>query len=283
MPPGRPTIRSRQVAGELRRLRKQAGLTTGEVGARLGLSQAKVSRVETGSSGLRIPDVEAMLGLYRVPAPRRVEILELVRQAAEPGWAQVHGRGLPEQWQALVDWESRASGLRNFQPLIVPGLLQTADFARAVVRGTAPGPLSPAELDGKVAARLARQAVLSREHPPLLHAVLGEWALRVPVGGPAVHLGQLRHLLEVARRPRVVLQVVPAATEAHPGLEGSFVLMDFPADPTVAYTEHRARSVFLDEPEDVEVFRLAWQRIVAHAWTPERSTAFIAELAGVPG
>ncbi|EWC58625.1 putative DNA-binding protein [Actinokineospora spheciospongiae] len=282
MPPGRPTIRSRQVAGELRRLRKQAGMTTGEVGARLGLSQAKVSRVETGSSGLRLPDVEAMLGLYRVPAPRRVEILDLVRQAAEPGWVQVHGRGLPEQWQTLVDWESKASRLRNHQPLIIPGLLQTPDFARAVVRGTAPAPLSAAELDGKVAARLARQAILSRESPPVLHVVLGEWALRVPVGGPHVHHGQLRHLLEMSRRPRVVLQVVPSDTEAHPGLEGSFVLMDFPADPAMAYTEHRARSVFLDEPEDVEVFRLAWQRILAHAWSPERSTAFLAELAGLP-
>ncbi|WP_424184229.1 helix-turn-helix domain-containing protein [Actinokineospora sp. G85] len=278
MPPGRPTIRSRQVAGELRRLRKQAGMTTGEVGERLGLSQAKVSRVETGSSGLRLPDVEAMLGLYRVPAPRQVEILELVRQAAEPGWALTHGRGLPEQWQTLVNWESKAVALRNYQPLIIPGLLQTADFARAVIRGTAPGPLPPAELDGRVAARLARQAILSRETPPVLHVVLGEWALRVPVGGPAVHTGQLRRLLEMSLRPRVVLQVVPGSTDAHPGLEGSFLIMDFPADPALAYTEHRSRCVFLDDPEEVEGFRLAWQRILAHAWTPERSRAFLEEL-----
>ncbi|WP_026422751.1 helix-turn-helix domain-containing protein [Actinokineospora inagensis] len=279
MPPGRPTIRSRQVAGELRRLRKQAGLTTGEVGARLGLSQAKVSRVETGSSGLRLRDVQAMLGLYRVPEPRQEEILDLVRRAAEPGWVQVHGRGLPEQWQTLIDWESKALALRAHHGGLVPGLLQTADYARAAIRDTAAVRPSDVELDGKVAARLARQGILSRERPPSLHALIGEAALRIPVGGQAVASAQLRHLAELNRKPHVVVRVVPMAAGAHPGLEGSFLLMDFAEDRSLVYTEHRSRTLFLDDDSAVQTHRHAWDRIAAAALPAPESADLITELA----
>ncbi len=279
MPLGRPTIRSRQVAGELRRLRKQAGLTTGEVGARLGLSQAKVSRVETGTSGLRLRDVEAMLGLYRVPEPRQEEILDQVRRAAEPGWAQVHGRELPEQWQTLIDWESKAVALRSHHATLVPDLLQTADFARAVIAGTAPGPLTERELDGLVAGRLARQTILSRPRPPELHALVGEVALRAPIGGAQVLAGQLRRLAEVVRKPNVVLRVVPLAAGAHPGLDGAFLLMDFEHDPALVHTEHRTRSMFLDDERAVRTHRAAWERIAACALSAPESAHVIGDLA----
>ncbi|MBM7771782.1 transcriptional regulator with XRE-family HTH domain [Actinokineospora baliensis] len=281
MPPGRPTIRSRQVAGELRRLRKQAGLTTGEVGQRLGLSQAKVSRVETGTSGLRLGDVQAMLGLYRVPEPRQAEILDLVRRAAEPGWLQVHGRGLPEQWQTLIDWESKAVALRAFHGDLVPGLLQTADYARAAIRDTAAEPPAEAELDVKVGARLARQGILSREHPPPLHALIGETALRVPVGGHAIASAQLRHLAEAIRRPHVVVRVVPHAAGAHPGMEGPFVLMDFDTDRSLAYTDHRSRTLFLDDEAAVAAHRRAWDRIAEVALSEEESAEMITLLSAV--
>ncbi|WP_175482841.1 helix-turn-helix domain-containing protein [Actinokineospora iranica] len=279
MPPGRPTIRSRQVAGELRRLRKQAGFTTGQVGAQLGLSQAKVSRVETGSSGLRVNDVAAMLGLYRVPEPRQAEILDLVRRAAEPDWVQVHGRGLPEQWQTLIDWESKAVALRSNHAWLVPGLLQTADFARAALRDTAPAALSESELDALVAARLARQAILSRDSPPTVHALLGEMALKVPVGGPGVLAGQLRHLLEVVRKPHVVVRVVPLSAGAHPGLDGAFLLMEFHRDPPLVYTEHRTKSLFLDDDAAVAAHRAAWDRVAERALPQAESVRLIADLA----
>lgn len=279
MPPGRPTIRSRQVAGELRRLRKAAGLTTGEVGARLGLSQAKVSRVETGVSGLQIDDVAAMLGLYHVPAKRREEILNLVRRAAEPGWVHVHRHSLPEQWQTLIEWEDTATSLMHYQPLVVPGILQTPDYARAVIKQTADRDLSESELDTKVAARLGRQGILSRPLPPDLHVVLYEPALSVPVGGPAVMARQLRHLLEMARRPRVTIQVVPFVAGPHSGLEGPFVMMDFSADPPLVHLENRVMSIFLEEEPHIATYRLAWQRILTKALSPERSAKVITEMA----
>jgi transcriptional regulator with XRE-family HTH domain len=276
---GRPTIRSRQVANELRRLRKKAGLTTGEVGARLGLSQSKVSRVETGGSGLQINDVAAMLGLYHVPAKRRDEILALVRQAAEPGLVQLHGRKLPEQWQALIEWEDKATTLETYQPLWIPGLLQTADYAHAVIRGTADRELPESEVDTMVKVRLGRRAILSRPLPPRLHVLLYEPALQVAVGGPDVLAAQLRHLAEVARRASVTIQVVPFSVGPHPGLEGPFMLMGFPSDPPLVYLENRVMSIFLEEELHIATYRLAWQRILAKALSPERSARLIADRA----
>lgn len=276
---GRPTIRSRQIANELRRLRKRAGLTTGEVGARLGLSQSKVSRVETGTSGLRVDDVAAMLGLFHVPANRRDEILALVRKAAEPGWVQIHGRKLPEQWQALIEWEDKATSLHNYQPSVLPGLVQTADYARAVIENSADRDLPESEVDTKVAARLGRQGILSRPLPPQLHVLLYEPALHVQVDGTGVLASQLRQLLEMARRPKVTIQVVPITAGPHPGLEGPFVLMDFPSDPPLAYLENRVLSIFLEEDPHIASYRLAWQRILAKALSPERSAKLIAQLA----
>lgn len=279
MPPGRPTIRSRQVAGELRRLRKAAGLTTGEVGARLGLSQAKVSRVETGVSGLQIEDVAAMLGLYHVPAKRREEILELVRRAAEPGWVHVHRHSLPEQWQILIEWEDTATTLLHYQPTMIPGIVQTSDYARAIIKGTADRDLPQSEVDTKVAARLGRQGILSRPLPPHLHVLLYEPALQAAIGGPSVLAAQMRHLWEMTRRLNVTIQVVPFAAGPHPGLEGPFVLMEFPTDPPLVHLENRVMSIFLEEEPHIASYRLAWQRILAKALSPERSAKLITDMA----
>ncbi|HEV8562845.1 MAG TPA: helix-turn-helix transcriptional regulator [Actinophytocola sp.] len=267
------------MANELRRLRKRAGLTTGEVGARLGLSQSKVSRVETGGSGLQINDVAAMLGLYHVPAKRRDEILALVSQAAEPGLVQLHGRKLPEQWQALIEWEDKAVTLQNWAPLGIPGLLQTADYARAIIRGMSERELPESEVDTMVKVRLGRRAILSRPLPPKLHILLYEPALHVAVGGPDVLAVQLRHLAEATRRASVTIQVVPFSAGPHPGLEGPFMLMGFPSDPPLVYLENRVMSIFLEEESHTASYRLAWQRILAKALSPERSAKLIADRA----
>jgi transcriptional regulator with XRE-family HTH domain len=275
---GGATVRSRQVAAELRRLRKAAALTTGEVGRRLGVSQSKISRIENSQLGLHLEEVAAMLGLYQVPAERREQILRLVRQAAEPGWVQMHGGGLPDQWQVLIDWESRATALRNYEPLGIPGLLQTADYARAIIAGTANEQRTESELDTKVAARLGRQGILSRAIPPSLHVVLYEPALRMPVGGGGVMAAQLRHLAELAQRPRVTVQVVPLSAGPHPGMEGPFMLMDFETDPSLIYVENKVQSIFIEQPPHITAYNLAWQRILEKALAPKRSAQLIASM-----
>lgn len=276
---GRPTVRSRQVANELKRLRKAAGLTAGEVGARLGVSQSKISRIENGNLGLKLEEVAAMLGLYHVGAERREELLDLVREAGKAGWVHMHRVGLPEQWQVLIDWEGKASALRNYQTMIIPGLVQTPDYARAIIAGTTERELGTSEMDTRVAARLGRQAILSRPLPPELHLVLHEAALHIPVGEPGVLVAQLRHLIEMAHRPRVTVQVVPFAAGPHPGLESAFVLMDFAADPPLVHLENRAMSVFLEEPPQIAAYQLAWDRMLAKALPPKRSTDLLTRIA----
>lgn len=270
------TVRSRQVSGELRRLRKGACLTSEEAAGRIGISQSKISRIENGQVGLQADEVAALLGVYHTDAANRERLLGLVREAERSGLVQMHGENLPEQWQALIDWESKATSLRNYQPLGVPGLLQTSDYARALIQGTAEMALSTAELDGKVSARLGRQGILSRPLPPELHVVLHEPVLHLPVRDHDVMAGQLRALLEAARRPRVTIQVVPMIAGPHPGLEGPFMVLDFEADPTLVYLENRAMSIFLEEEPQIESYRLAWQAILAKALPERRSLEVIA-------
>ncbi|RZS37145.1 helix-turn-helix protein [Herbihabitans rhizosphaerae] len=275
---GRPTVRSRQVARELRRLRAKSGLSATEVGRRLGVSQSKISRIETGNLGLKEIEVAALLGLYHVPIGRRDEILAMVRQAAEPGLVQVH-KGLPDQWQALIEFEQTTTALLNYQPLMIPGLLQTADYARAIITGTAANELPESEVDIKVAARLGRQAMLARPLPPRLDILLYEPVLVAPVGGSGVLARQLRHLADMAKRPRITIQVVPFQASPHPGLEGSFVIMEYEKDPTLVYLENRALSIFLEEIPHIDSYRLSWQSIKAKALTPKRSAELIARVA----
>jgi hypothetical protein len=162
---------------------------------------------------------------------------------------------------------------------MLPGLVQTADYARAIIRDTADRELSESEVDTMVAARLGRQGILSRVLPPHLHVLLYEPALKVAVGGASVQAGQLRHLLEMARRPRVTIQVVPVSAGPHPGLEGPFVLMDFPTDPPMVHLENRVMSIFLEEDPHILSYRLAWKRILGRALSPERTAKLIADLA----
>ncbi|MGH3753722.1 MAG: Scr1 family TA system antitoxin-like transcriptional regulator [Pseudonocardiaceae bacterium] len=150
------SIRSRQAAAQLRTLREQAGLSGAEVAKRLDMSPSKISRIETGITGLQIEDVAALLGLYQVPAATRDELLDLVRRAEERGW-WTRQPGLPQLWRSLIDFEAKATRIQNYEGFVVPGLLQTAEYARAIIQGVAPT-VSEAELDNLVAARMGRSA-----------------------------------------------------------------------------------------------------------------------------
>ncbi|WP_163569572.1 DUF5753 domain-containing protein [Fodinicola feengrottensis] len=271
----KPTVRSRQVSSELRRLRRARGLTTGDVGSALGVSQSKISRIENSQLGLHLEEVAAMLGLYHVSFTRREEILDMVRQAGKPGWVEVHGRGLSEQWKALIDFEKMATALWNYEPFVVPGLLQTPDYARAVIQMTDVRQRTDAEIETMVAARLDRQRILSRPLGADLQVLLYEPVLRMPVGGYAVLAAQLRHLAEVCRRSRVSVHVVPVAAGAHPGLESPFVIMEFESYSTLVYLENKVLSVFLEEEPHIDAYQLAWEAILASALSAQQSAEFI--------
>src|SRR5689334_20702799 len=174
-----PSVRSRQVANLLRQLREDAGLTGAEVARQLGISASKSRRIETSNRLMSIDVVATLLGLYPVPQRQREEIIEQVRKSAERGWWESQGLGLPELWKALIDFESRATRIQNYEALVIPGLLQTAEYTGVIIKSINQA-LTEAELTNLVASRMARQAVLRRQDLQFL-AIIDEGALRRPI------------------------------------------------------------------------------------------------------
>lgn len=223
-----------------------------------------------------VEDVAALLGLYKVPAKRRNELLQLVREGATRNWHQAP-KGLPEQWEDLITMERNAHALTNFKTLVIPGLLQTPEYARTLISGVTE--LSEPDLERLVQVRAGRQTILSHRDGPELNAIVYEVALRCPVGEPGVMRRQLRHLLACADRPNITLRVLPFATKAHPGLEGPFLILDFPDQPSLVYLEQRGNTSFLEEDQHIRRARIDWRRLSALALAQEESFKLIAGIA----
>jgi transcriptional regulator with XRE-family HTH domain len=267
------SVRSRTVAAELRRLREERGLSCVEVGRTLGVSASKISRIETGHSGLQADDVATLLGFYQVPSVRRQELLDLLRRGDQKGWWQRQA-GLPKLWRMLIDYENRASRIQHYSSLLVPGLLQTGEYCEAVLHGTDES-LSAAELDNLVASRMGRQTVLTRSTAPQYLAVVHEAALRMPVGGPGLMLRQLRHLLTIGERPNIALRAVPFTAGAHAGLRGSFMILELAEEPDVVHVEGQVTAAFLEDEGDVSRYRLALRNILNVALSPAGTAALL--------
>lgn len=272
-----PSVRSRQVSALLRTLREDLGLSGAEVAKALGMSPSKISRLETGARGLRVEDVAAMLGHYQVPEHKRTQILDQVRKAEERGWWESQGLGLPDLWQALINFESRATRIQNFEALVIPGLLQTDEYTETII-ASIDKTLSQVELTNLVASRRARQAVLGRRKLHFL-AIIDEGAFRRPIAESGVMRRQLRHLVDTADRPNVTVRVVPLQRGPHAGLQGPFAILEFDEEPSLVYTENQVTSMFLDEKEDIAAYRLALGNILNEALDPAESAELIARLA----
>ena len=243
---------------ELRRARSAAGLTQDQLGERIGYSPSLVAHVETGS---RAPSLDF--------ARRGDEVLStgwllarlqpFVRSEAYPAWFR--------DW---VEIEREAVSLRWFEPLLIPGLLQTEEYARAVL--AAAHPASPEdEVERLVSARMDRQAILDHAAPPLLWVILDEGVLTRPVGGPAVMRDQIERLVKAARRPRIVLQVVPAGVGAHAGLAGQFAIASFDGPPDVVYLDNALAGQVVERPGDVARVALLYDILKAEALSPRAS------------
>lgn len=272
-----PSVRSRQVSALLRTLREDLGLSGAEVAKALGMSPSKISRLETGARGLRVEDVAAMLGHYQVPEQKRAQILDQVRKAEERGWWESQGLGLPELWQALINFESRATRIQNFEALVIPGLLQTDEYTEAII-ASINKTLSQVELTNLVASRRARQAVLGRRKLQFL-AIIDESAIRRPIAESGVMRRQLRHLVDAADRPNVTVRVVPLQSGQYAGLQGPFACLDFAEEPSLVYIENHHFGMFLDEKEDIAAYRVALGNILNDALEPAESAELIARLA----
>jgi transcriptional regulator with XRE-family HTH domain len=275
-----PTVRRKRLGIELRRLREQARLSCETVGQRLDCSGTRISRMETGRISVRPGDVRELLAVYGVTGDRADALVELAREARRKGWWHRFGPVTPSWLEPYLGLEAEAARLRDFQSMVLPGLLQTEDYARAILRA-APGAGPGDDIDQQVALRMERQAVLDGSAPPELCLVLSEGVLRVQVGGPGVMRAQLGKLAEVAGRGAVTLQVLPFGAAAHVHPISPFTILDFadPADPSVVYTEHLTGSLLLEDPDEVRLYRMVFDRLRAEALDPGQSIDLIAQLA----
>lgn len=248
---GSPEVGRRQLATDLRRLRASSGRTLDDVARHLECSAAKVSRMETGAVRVGLSDLRAVLGLYGVAGAERDALLALARQSRARGWWQDFADVVPPRSATFYGLEDGAATIGEHCASLVPGLLQTPGYARALV-GSVPG-LDPAVVERRVALRLRRQRLLDRPQPPALHLVLDEAVLRREIGGPAVLAGQVEHLLAVAERPHVRLQVLPFTAGAHPAAGVSFTVFGFadPDETPVVFREQLDANGFLDAPDAV--------------------------------
>ncbi|MGW3951634.1 helix-turn-helix domain-containing protein [Streptomyces sp. NPDC004752] len=281
-----PAVRRRKLGAELRALRTGAGLTSGEAARLLGWHQSKVSRVETGASGVKPTDVRLLLDAYGVRDTQLCELLMVLAGSEDVGgrhrWWHAYRGVLPPTYRDFISLESQASGMRTLETSVVPGLLQTPEYARAVTRAAVDG-LDEDRLDTLVEVRLARQDVLRSRSPLELTAVLDEAVLRREVGGPDVMARQLERLTEAARLPQVRLQVLPFAAGAHIGITGPFVIFSFPstADLDVVVLDQLTSSLYLERKEDLRAYTDAFNTLQIRALSPKDSLDYIAGLAGI--
>ncbi|HET9140571.1 helix-turn-helix transcriptional regulator [Actinophytocola sp.] len=281
--PGNPhtSVRSRAVAAELRSLRESRGMSCAEVAKLLGVSASKISRIETGNSGMQVDDVAALLGFYRVPTARRQELLDLLRRGTQRGWWQ-RQPGIPQRWRALFEAESKAVRILNYEPLVIPGLLQTSEYSAAMIEGVEPA-IASADLDNLVATRMARQTLLTRASAPHLVAVVYEVALRAPIGAPGVMKRQLQHLASVSERPNVDMRIVPVDAGAHAGLRGPIVILEFADEASMGFVENHDTGLFIEEGVELERYRLAMRNILGLALSPDESAGLVAAVAAESG
>ena len=275
-----PAARRRRLAVALRHLREAQNLSCADAGKAAGWSESKISRIETGRTGIRQPDLERLLDLYGVSGDTREGLLALARQAAHRGWWRSYADVLPAWFESYVGLEDGAKSLLTYQNQLVHGLMQTQDYAAAVIRAARPGAAAD-EVERQVAARITRQALLTTGTGLQVWAVLDEAVLHRQVGGPAAMRAQLSRLRETASLPNVTLQVLPFDVGAHASMGTSFELLQFPepGDTPVVYLEDQTTSQQLESPADVERYTLVFDYLRASALPPERSAEFIGAMA----
>ncbi|MEV0054187.1 helix-turn-helix transcriptional regulator [Saccharopolyspora shandongensis] len=270
-------VRVRRVSSELRELRLRSGLGAEEVAGALGFSMSKLSRIENGQRGLYADDVSALLGLYRVPAERREELMKIVRTASHPNWWQVQDGRLPAL-EDLIRFENEATTFHNYETMIVPGLLQTSEYTVALCEGSGRG-FTAAEVRQFVNARMSRQTVLHSAGAAEFVFLIEHGVLERLVGGPGVMYRQLMHLHSSSSRDNVTLRILPSSLGAHPGLDGPFVLLEFVNHQDLVHVECRGSTSFLEEAEHVAAAREALERLCEVALSAEDSAELIARTA----
>ncbi len=267
-----PTVLRILLGSQLRMLREVKGITREEAGYAIRASGSKISRMELGRVSFKERDVTDLLKLYGVDEDETATLVALAIQANSPGWWHKYGDVLPDWFQVYVGLEEAASLIRLYEVQFVPGLLQTADYARAVVRLGQPG-AAPEEIERRISLRMGRQELLTKPGGPRLWAIVDEAALRRPIGGKEVMRAQLEQLILATEEPQVTLQVMPFRSGGHAAEAGAFTIMRFPEPdlPDVVYLEQLTSALYLDKRDDVEKYTEVMERLSVESESPERS------------
>lgn len=272
-----PTVLRMLLGSQLRRLREAKGVSREKAGWEIRASESKISRMELGRVGFKERDVADLLTLYGVTdAEERSSLLTLAHEANNPGWWHRYGDLLPNWFQSYLGLEAAAVLIRTYEVQFVPGLLQTSDYARAVILlGHRSAPAD--EIERRVNLRVARQQVLTRPDAPRLWVVVDEAVLRRPIGGTEVMRAQIAALIEATRLPNVRLQVIPFHAGGHAAAGGAFTILRFPDKdlPDVVYMEQLTSALYLDKRDDVDVYAAAMERLCVEAEPPDRTAEIL--------
>ena len=280
----RPVVQRRRLRTELRRARERAGLTRDQVTAALEMSMSKVVRIEAGTVGISANDLRALLNLYHVQDPDEVNsLLALARGGREKPVRSQYGDAASPRLLELIEIEAAASSTRHFQPLMVPGLLQTREYARAILEQLNRGRgVSDELIEARVEVRMKRQELLERDDAPEMFFVLDEAVTRRVAVGPQVMREQLDRLIDLAVRDRITIEVLAFGAGLYPALNGSFVIYGFPgvADSDVLYQEGpEGDEISSDNPELISRYRDIFEELRRLSLGPEGSLSFLNALA----
>jgi hypothetical protein len=265
------------LGAHLRRLREAQGVSREDAGWEIRSSESKISRMELGRVGFKERDVADLLALYGMDdEEERDRLLTLARDGNTQGWWHRYGDVLPNWFQSYLGLESAAALIRTYEVQFVPGLLQTRDYARAVVLlGHARA--KPEEVERRVNLRMDRQQLLTRHDAPQLWVVVDEAALRRPIGGHDVMRGQLESLIEATKLPNVRLQIIPFLAGGHAAAGGAFSVLRFPEQdlPDVVYIEQLTSALYLDKRDDVDHYAAAMEMLCVEAQPPDRTAEML--------
>lgn len=278
------TARHRRLMAELNRLRAASGMSRAQVAERLGTTDTTIWRYETGLTQPKPADVGALLEIYGVARAAREDLIQLAKDARKRGWWHRHREILKPGFDSYIGLESEASVVRTYQVQMIPGLLQTERYARAIIEATAMA-FAPPEIDQKVAVRMARQELITRAEDPMqVVAVLDEAVVRRQVGGAVVMREQLRRLVEVGTLPNVEIRIVPFDAGAHAAMDGSFYLLEFPEpdDPDLVYLEQAGSGLIPEDAEELRRYTLMFGNLMARALSASKSAAFLMSIAQEP-
>lgn len=270
-----PTIRMRRLGAQLRKIREERGLTLDQAAELVNISKSALNRMENAHVITRPHEVEYLLIKYEVTDPYlRESLLGLARMGRSKEWIKKYAELVSPYAGDFVRLEQDSSGIRTFQPIVIPGLLQTPEYARAVMESIRSDP--PRDVDRDVAFRMARQEVLTRPDAARLSAVIGEAALRQRCGGDEVLHGQLRHLLEMSEWDNITVRVLPFAATRQPSANGAFTLLDVePGRFTIAVIEAVDRSLFLEDDTDVARHSMIYEDLCGLGLAEAESRAMI--------